>query len=194
MVLSTWYGISVNQVIIYAIIKALRNTSIFLVLNFFGGNSCNPLSLCFLTTQMKAGTRYTISPHDRSVSETAEPWMEDLIFGRSLTQPPPLYLSNYFTPESDPVFEMGVMQWSTEAQMALIYFETFTANTSPLELFYIRKSVSDQGPIVLGAVPKKRTKMTPTPKNKRKKEDWGDVIMLVDFNRQLGISTSIRRL
>jgi len=57
--------------------------------------------------------------------------------------------------------------------VAEICFETFTPDTSPLELFYLRKSASDQGPIVLGAVSKKRTKMTPTPKNKYKKEDWG---------------------
>lgn len=81
-----------------------------------------------------------------------------ILFLAEVSHSHPLYLSNYSTPESDPVFKTEVMQWSTEAQMAYIYFETFTPNTSPLELFYLRKSVSDQGPIVLGAVPKKENK------------------------------------
>lgn len=154
------------------IIKASHDTSIFLSLNSFGGNSCNILSLCFLITQMKAGTRGTRLHNTTGQSQRQQDYRWRILFLAEISQSPPLYLSNYLTPQSDPVFKMGVMQWSTEAQMVEIYFETFTPNTSPLELFYLRKSVSEQGPIVLGALPKTRTKMTPTPKNKYKREDW----------------------
>lgn len=83
---------------------------------FFGENSCNFLSLPFVIIKMKAGTRYTISQRDRSVSETAGQQVKALIFGKNLTESL-LYLSSYFT-ESDPAFKMGSMQWSIKAQMA----------------------------------------------------------------------------
>lgn len=67
--------------------KEERFSKIYIFYFFFlGRNSCDALSLFFLISKkkMKADTRYVISQHDRLVSETAGPWMEDLISGRSL--------------------------------------------------------------------------------------------------------------
>lgn len=58
---------------------------------------------------MKAGTRYIISQHTGQ-TQRLQDYGWRILFLAKVSQSPSLYLSNYFTLESDPVFKMGVMQ------------------------------------------------------------------------------------